>query len=70
MAMARKKELEKQNKKQLDFVSLTKKQPVPVIKEYKSDSDDSSYVSNYSYYKDNEDNEDNKSSSDNSSDCE
>jgi hypothetical protein len=53
MAMSRKKEMEKQNKKQLNLVSLPKKQSVPVIEEYKSDSDNSSYTSNYSYDKDN-----------------
>jgi hypothetical protein len=61
MAMARKKELEKQNKKKLKFVSLAKKQSIPIIEEYKSEDSDSSYISNYSYDK-------NYKSSDNDSD--
>jgi hypothetical protein len=57
MAMARKKELERQNKKKLEYVSLSRKQPAPVIEEYKSEesseteSSDSSQYSNYSYVK-------------------
>jgi hypothetical protein len=65
MAMARKKELEKQNKKKLEVVSLAKKQSVPVIEEYKSEEsedDDSSYVSNYSYDKNNESSSDSSDS--------
>jgi hypothetical protein len=63
MAMARKKELEKQNKKKLEFVSLAKKQPVLVIEEYKSEeSDNSSYISNYSYDKNNNNGSDNSDS--------
>jgi hypothetical protein len=45
MALERKKELEKQNKKKKYEPTIIKK---PKVEEYDSDSD-SSYVSNYSY---------------------
>jgi hypothetical protein len=60
MAMSRKKELDKLNKKKLEIVSLAKKQPV--VEEVNNDYD-SSNISNYSY-EENNDSADGSDSSD------